>query len=139
MGFDQYAFKVKNQPNLPAVDCVFSEWNEDTQDWVNVVPKDDFEEIHYFRKHHDLQGWMQNLYNQKGGTNSEFNCNKVELNLDDLDNLESDVKNNTLPHTNGFFFGSGNTEGYKHETLEFVQKCRDVINEGYRVFYDSWW
>jgi hypothetical protein len=139
MGLDQYAYKVKNQPNLPAVDAKFSEWSEDTQDLITFVPDTDIAEIAYFRKYHDLQGWMQNLYHEKGGIDPEFNCNKVELTLEDIDNLEEDIKLNRLPSTSGFFFGTDNTDAYKDPGIEFCENCRDAIKEGCRVFYDSWW
>ena len=139
MGLDQYAFAVKNQPDLPVVDAVFGRWDDENQTHVHIVPEEDIEEIGYFRKHHDLQGWMHNLYNSKGGTDREFNCNKVELTLDDIDQLEKDIKNDDLPSTSGFFFGSDNTEYYKDQGLEFCKNCRDAIGNGCRVFYDSWW
>ena len=139
MGLDQYAYKVKNQPNLPAVDAQFSEWDEKNQKWVSLVPKEDYSEFAYFRKHHDLQGYMEGLYYQKGGTQKTFNCCKVELTLDDINDLEESIKDNSLPPTEGFFFGSGNTDYYKEQSVEFCSKAREAIKEGYRVFYDSWW
>ena len=64
----------------------------------------DTEELAYWRKHPHLQGFMENLYVEKGGT-EEFNCVDVELTLEDIDALEASVKGDELPETGGFFFG----------------------------------
>lgn len=139
MGLDQYAFAVRNHPELPVVDAVFSEWNSETGSYDQFVPEDDFEHFASFRKYHDLQGWMENLYRQKGGSSEVFNCNSVEITLDDVNRLEADIANDQLPETTGFFFGTGNTEFFKTQGLEFCQKCRDFIEDGCRIYYDSWW
>ena len=39
-------------------------------------------EIGYWRKHNRLQGWMQNLYENKGGDGT-FNCVDLDLTMDD--------------------------------------------------------
>ena len=41
----------------------------------------------YWRKHPNLQGFMENLYRSKGGNAEYFNCEDVELTLEDLDRL----------------------------------------------------
>ena len=96
-------------------------------------------DVHYFRKHHDLHGWMADLYKAKNGAGESFNCDPVALSSEDLDRLEADVRDGTLPNTSGFFFGQGNTFGYKEETLQCITKLREHIAQGHTVFYDSWW
>lgn len=120
MGLDMYAMKTKVRIDQP-VDFKIAE----------------SEELHYWRKHPNLHGWMQDLYYAKGGT-EDFNCVPVELATKDLDRLEAAIRNQELPYTTGFFFGSSeeqNTDG----DLEFIRKARQAIAEGYGVFYDSWW
>jgi hypothetical protein len=97
-------------------------------------------EIAYWRKHPNLHGWMEDLYRQKGGVEESFNCTPVELTVEDLDRLEADIKSCNLPETDGFFFGSsyGDEDEVKQD-LDFVKQARQVIEEGDRVFYDSWW
>jgi len=119
------------------------------------------EELAYWRKHNRLQGWMEDLWEDKGRPNfddlanpmGDFNCQPVELNLSDLEQLEAEVTNKTLPETGGFFFGGdsfewededGNppAEGdyyYKKDDLEFIEKARKAIEEGKKVFYNCWW
>ena len=123
MGLDMYAFatkaKLKNEVDF----------NE-----TNLKP----EEIHYWRKHPNLHGWMQNLYDMKGGTSSDFNGDCVVLDILDLDNLEGDIKNGNLPDTSGFFFGVSDDESIK-EDLEFIKTAKRSISDGMTVYYTSWW
>ena len=106
-------------------------------------------ELAYWRKHPNLQGWMENLWEKKGRPNanenkdsmgmSDFNCVPVELTREDLDALEQDVTNGDLPSTAGFFFGSDSDEHYKENDLEFIRKAREALDSGLTVLYDSWW
>lgn len=101
-------------------------------------------ELAYWRKHPNLQGWMEQLWNDKGrpGEDSnypEFNGVELELTWEDLDQLEQDVQSKKLPPTAGFFFGSNSDEYYLNEDLEFVKKARAELFVGLRVFYNSSW
>jgi hypothetical protein len=130
MGLDMYAFRVKA---------------EDVIDDFNVRDdsmgrKEPLEEIAYWRKHHDLHGWMERLYRSKGGTKESFNCVPIRLTEQDLDALEFDIDNNKLPETQGFFFGTNPPDEESNEyDLEFIQKARESIYAGDAVYYDSWW
>jgi hypothetical protein len=44
---------------------------------------------------------MENLWRSKGG-DREFNCERVELTEEDIDNLEKAINNMDLPETQGF-------------------------------------
>jgi len=123
MGLDMFA-KVRNAEIEADVDF---EWEEND------------EELHYWRKHPDLHGWMEELYRDKGGTDDMFNCAKVRLTLEDLDDLEECIRSNKLPHTEGFFFGKSNWEEHTDDDLRFVEKARQAINAGQTVYYTSWW
>lgn len=123
MGLDQYAVARRGKP-----------FKNDDGDLEYPEKK----EIAYWRKHPNLEGWMADLYYQKGGED-EFNCQEVELTLEDLDNLEAAINLKDLPETSGFFFGSNSDDEYKEQDLEFIENARDAINEGYTVVYTSWW
>ncbi len=98
------------------------------------------EEIHYWRKHPNLHGWMQDLYYEKGGKGSDFNGDCVLLTMDDLDCLEHDLKQFDLPDTKGFFFGNSQSDDDElKDDLEFVAKAREAISKGKTVYYTSWW
>ena len=121
MGLDMYAMTTMQKPDKP-VD----------------FKAEDAGDLHYWRKHPNLHGWMADLYYAKGGTAESFNCVTVELTAEDLDALETSIKSGELPETEGFFFGR--TDGTETEDdLAFIAKARAAIAEGKTVFYDSWW
>jgi len=123
MGLDMYAFSTNAKPKT---DVDF--------ETKNFKP----EEVHYWRKHPNLHGWMQSLYDAKGGTESNFNGDCVVLDSEDLDNLEQDVKDGNLPDTSGFFFGQSGDDEIENDLL-FVTKAREAISNGKTVYYTSWW
>lgn len=133
MGLDMYAWKVKPED---AIDAVTIRSKDDGRDG-------DLDELFYWRKHHDLHGWMENLWVIKSGGNpsgQSFNCCPVRLDEDDLFELEQDVRRKQLPETTGFFFGNNPQDAESiSRDLEFIAKARTAINEGYVVYYDSWW
>lgn len=130
MGLDMFVWCVKAED---IVDDLTIRSEEDGR-------KSELEELFYWRKHHDLHGWMEQLYRAKGGTKESFNCVPVRLHESDLDALQIDLLNRALPETTGFFFGNNppNAESLSRD-LKFIQKARDAISDGYAVYYDSWW
>jgi hypothetical protein len=118
MGLDQFAFAIDNNGEKEELAC--------------------------WRKHPNLQGWMERLWENKGRPNAHenddsFNCVELELTKRDLDDLERAVTNNTLPATVGFFFGSNSDSIYGQQDLEFIKKAREALDSGLTVVYDSWW
>ena len=108
------------------------------------------EELAYWRKHPHLQGFMADLWEEKGRPNapessdenpfgSDFICVELELTLEDIDALEAAIKGDTLPETSGFFFGDDSSEHYKEEDLEFCANARIALLDGETVVYSSWW
>ena len=108
------------------------------------------EELAYWRKHPHLQGFMENLWIEKGtpgldpkntgsAFGSDFNCVDLELTLEDIDALEASVKGEELPETGGFFFGGDSSEYYKESDLEFCKDAREALFFGQTVVYSSWW
>ena len=130
MGLDMYAFSVAK---ADAIDDFTIRSEEEGR--VECT-----EEIQYWRKHHDLHGWMEQLYRRKGGTAESFNCVPVQLTEQDLDALQTDLLNSALPETTGFFFGNNPPDmDSLAEDLKFLQRARDAIASGRAVYYDSWW
>lgn len=130
MGLDMYALRVPKKYRLNQFDYQ----GTDKDDNPTAV------EIAYWRKHNYLHGWMQELYESKGG-NKVFNCIPLELTLADLDDLEEAIKTFSLHHTDGFFFGGD----YPPDTrdianyLDFIETARQTINGGDCVYYFCWW
>ena len=95
-------------------------------------------EIAYWRKHPNLQGWMEALWREKGNA-GEFNCVEVELTFEDLEQLEASIEGEELPETEGFFFGNNSDEFYREQDLAFIADASEAIEQGYKVIYNSWW
>jgi|TARA_Y100000401_G_scaffold6822_1_gene4694 hypothetical protein len=123
MGLDQYAMARKGE----------SKTDEEGYEYY-----EDSMELAYWRKHPNLQGWMENLWRVKGNE-GEFNCVDLELTLNDLDNLEKSLDNEALPETVGFFFGADADDHYAEADREFIVQARAAIKQGYKVIYSSWW
>ena len=112
--------------------------------------KETNEEVHYWRKHPNLERWMSELYFEKGGKGTidgvgglgdyrTFNCCKVQLTEDDLESLQEAVKRNLLPPGGGFFHGNNSDEHYRKETLEAIERAKKEIKNKRRIYYTSWW
>jgi len=122
MGLDMYAYATGEKP-AKAVD--FPEPQK-------------MEELHYWRKHPNLHGWMKKLYAEKGGKGHDFNFDPVVLDSADLDRLEAAIVENRLPETSGFFFGDSDGSE-RDDDLAFIGKARSAIASGKTVFYFAWW
>lgn len=127
MGLDQFAYTAANQAEV------------------------DTRELAYWRKHPNLQGWMEALWLEKldaqgmkpedSPWGSTFNGVELELTWDDLVRLEEDILSGKIAslQTVGFFFGNASDDYYKEQDLEFVRKAKAEIFSGLRVFYNSSW
>ena len=136
---------------------------------------DDDEHLEEWRKHNRLQGWMEQLWEEKGcpvpdtsyeddeeededddydSFGSGFNGIELQLDLSDIEYLEEAFKNQELPETSGFFFGSDsytwNQEGYaedniqenyfyKENDLQFIESAKEALKKKYRVYYNCSW
>ena len=123
MGLDQYATARRG---------------EGTIDQDGYTYYKDSIELAYWRKHPNLQGWMEDLWLSKGGE-GEFNCVDLELEIEDLDLLEQSLDESALPETVGFFFGANSDDHYAEQDREFIVQARAAIKQGYKVVYHSWW
>ena len=139
MGLDQYATARKGEPRTVKSEYTYTDHDGNEHKGVEeYLEWDDSIELATWRKHPNLQGWMQELYYEKGGE-GEFNCVDVELTFEDLDALEATLDEEELPETVGFFFGSNADDHYAEADREFIVQARAALKEGYKVFYSSWW
>lgn len=148
MGLDQYAYVAVERGQR---EKFFSgaKWNVEADDFVNPHMKEPLE-ISYWRKHPNLQGWMEKLWIEKGSpgqkiydnyTGSVFNGVELELTWDDIIRLEQDINSGEVAtlNTTGFFFGSVSDDYYREHDLEFVRNAKHYLFLGFRVFYNSSW
>ena len=138
MGLDMNAYKTKAKftKDTDFNDEIYGKGANGDIDFEGLIV--DIEEIAYWRKHPDLHGWMEQLYRKKGGTEKSFNGDTVLLTEEDIDNLKIAVLTRTLPSTSGFFFGASKQE-INFADLEFIEKAKEAIKEGYTLYYDSSW
>ena len=140
MGLDMYAY-VATKAGQQNEYYEGAEFNETTREFENKTvtrPR----EIAYWRKHPNLHGWMEQLWNKRNGGNRDgnnFNGIELELTYEDLEILQLDVIAGTLPGTSGFFFGNNADDHYKEQDLEFIKNARAELFMGLKVFYNSSW
>lgn len=93
-----------------------------------------------WRKHPNLHGYMQALYASRSGCKDPMKFNKKPLFLSrqDLEDLRQAVLSGQLPKTEGHFFGESLPEE-QHFDLIFIDGACRLIDQGWNVFYDSWW
>ena len=138
MGLDQYATARKGEPRTVKSEYTYTDHDGNEHEGVDeYLEWDDSIELATWRKHPNLQGWMENLWHEKGGE-GEFNCVDLELTLEDLDALEATLDEEQLPETSGFFFGSNADDHYAEADREFIVQARAAIKQGYKVIYSSW-
>ena len=139
MGLDQHATARKGEPRTVKNEYTYTDQDGiEKEGFDEYLEWDDSMELATWRKHPSLQGWMEELWREKGGE-GEFNCVDLELTLEDLDSMEETLDENALPETAGFFFGANADEHYAETDREFIVQARAAIKQGYTVVYSSWW
>jgi len=144
MGLDQWAFiKIGEAPSHITDPSEKSEYEFEN---CYIMLKQ-------WRKHPNLQGWMERCWREKNGTTSQYEANtfiddpfngvELELTLDDINKLEQDVIDYNLSggfgNTQGFFFGEPADKEYRYDDLNFCKNARVALKNGLRVIYDSSW
>ncbi len=102
---------------------------------------DTHQELAYWRKHPNLQGWMEKLAQEKGLEYDTFNGVEVELTWEDVNKLEKDIKSGQVSElgTTGFFFGNPSDEYYRERDLQFCIDAKAELFLKRKVFYNSSW
>ena len=132
MGLDQYAYIASKAGG---------DWDDTSR-----------QEIAYWRKHPNLQGWMEHLWHKKRNAEGNpvvedadgmgtFNGVELELTWEDIDQLEKDIKSGVVAKldTTGFFFGRPSDDVYYEDDLKFCVNAKAEAFLGRKVFYNSSW
>ena len=140
MGLDMYAYAGRVGQREEFYEK--AEWDPKTNELVSPVSKP--VELAYWRKHHSLHGYMEQLWQNKGmpgtgNTDADFNGIELELTWQDVDDLEQVVRHGKLPFTEGFFFGKPSDNAYYEADLKFCIDAKAEIFLGFNVFYNSSW
>ena len=143
MGLDQYAYAAASDTQSQEF---WDNYDVNTESSSVQKPKD----LAYWRKHPNLQGWMEQLWIAKGSPGADtqspyqqesvmFNGVQLELTWEDIEQLERAVKEGRLPQTQGFFFGDPSDDRYREQDLGFCRAARTELFLGLKVFYNSSW
>lgn len=141
MGLDQYAYSAtRTGQREDYYETVYGQ--DPTKAGTVTKPKD----LAYWRKHPNLQGWMERLWVERGCPGADpqdrmFNGLELELTWEDLDRLEQDIKSGVMSNldTVGFFFGEASDDYYLEQDLAFIRAARTELFFGLKVFYNSSW
>jgi hypothetical protein len=135
MGLDQHAYAVT--PEVAHLALITE--RELTALEMNLVTEGKVA-IANWRKHADLNQWMQDLYIRKGG-DGVFNLVPLVLVRDDLLSLRQHLKDNGNAYAHrgsGFFWGETQPEDIANDHY-FIERALKLIDEGYEVIYSCWW
>ena len=132
MGLDMYLYGEK---------FYWTNWKDPSKDLLEDGFKLQSKILYlgYWRKHPDLHGFIVKTF-----ANGRDECQRIHLTGEDLIKIIEAVKSNTLPHTEGFFFGTSenadeqNTIEQLEKALEWIQS---VHEEGIsrQVYYEASW
>ena len=139
MGLDMYAYSA-NKAGAQTEYWENSQFVDGEVSSTCTEPK----ELMYWRKHPNLHGWMERLWEEKGRPGAEsdaemFNGIELELTWTYIENLEADILEDNLPGTTGFFFGDDSDEYYRESDLNFVKEAKADLFLGLKVYYNSSW
>jgi hypothetical protein len=104
-------------------------------------------ELGYWRKHPNLHGAIIETFAE-----GVDDCRNIELNRADIEKLIEIIKSDSLPHTEGFFFGASaapdHSEWYEEQKQETIKQLDNALKwydgsidaTGYRwVIYRASW
>ena len=92
-------------------------------------------DLGYWRKHADLHGYIVNTFAE-----GKDNCQKIELDENDLDKIIMAIRNDKLVKDHsGFFFGNSTEFGYyegkeKEYAINCFEKAKKFIRRGKELF-----
>lgn len=118
----------------------------------NIMDRESMEEIGYWRKHADLHGFVESLWEKAGCPGADerhqdpmfgslFNCIPFELTEEHIQQIIECSERRSFGDadgTTGFFFGQTFPEDHD-KTIEIMKHALELKKEGKRIFYDSWW
>ena len=103
-------------------------------------------EIAYWRKHSDLNGYMSNMYYDRGGQEDSFNCIPLLLSKEDIEKIIIDHKahldkNNIfkVEEARGFFWGQSDISNWEQSLEDFERILKETDWDNSTIYYHCWW
>jgi hypothetical protein len=96
-------------------------------------------EVAYWRKHPNLHGFIVQTF-----ADGVDKCQRIFLTAADVDRIIAAVRENRLPHTDGFFFGSSDWAD-PNEDVVLLKRAQDaladaqVIDPSASLYYQASW
>jgi hypothetical protein len=102
-----------------------------------VVAKKQTEEVKYWRKNNQLQGWFEENFGQQNCVPTNLNKHNIEM----LDKLLAELKEAYLPITDGFLYGDKEMDKKDYEDLirVFTEVYIDIKDNDAEYEYDCWY
>lgn len=136
MGLDMFLYKTGKKFNT----------QKELEDYYKVEGEPDCQEIGYWRKHPDLHGIMEQMFEERTYhyRNSTFNLLPLLLTEDDLKMLYRKSKDfaegrDEAETVEGFFFGTSYNEQWKESAEIFKDALESTDFKTQTIFYNSWW
>lgn len=133
MGLDQYAYVVKKSKNIKDI---YDIYDNDEKERPFIVNDDLF----YWRKNYEIHDWMLELAKKKGfkGGKNDFNCVMVRLEEKDIKEFRKEIEKRRFVDA-GHDWDKDVFEMDKDRDERFCNDAERALEEGFAVFYDSWW
>lgn len=81
-------------------------------------------ELGYWRKHPDLHGYILQEFAE--GIDE---CQEIHLQESDVEQIVKAIKEDNLPQTEGFFFGSSSSSDYQNSTVQLEKALKWLKTE----------
>lgn len=135
--YEELRLELKNNHGINIVQLKENKMGLDA--WAFCIKNENKEEISYWRKQWSLQDFMEEIWiNKKKNPKNikefaetlvddddTFNCVDLQLDYDILNSIED--------HFHIF------DEEYKKENINFLNKAKECLDNGFEVYYTSWW
>lgn len=129
MGLDAYIYKTKKEfSSGEELGGLVRSNNEKN------IDNDFLEDIRYFRKFHYLNMWVCD--NAVPNHIYEFNCEYIELTEEHFDKLFKDMFLDFVEETESY---DALTERQFQNTLQLIVECKEILKQGYSIYYWAWW
>jgi hypothetical protein len=94
------------------------------------------EELAYWRKVNELQGYMERHYNQENVERTFLDEKELSTILDDLNNNFDEE----FVATKGFFYGDfAMSDDERRYTINAFQEALEYAKDGWKVYYTCWY
>ena len=111
-------------------------------DFYKVNGNGEKEHLHYFRKHSDLNGILQECWKEKnpGKDGDDFNCSEFEITNSEVERVVAfmESRHEEDKHYSGFFWGRSSEEDWE-ETEDLMVIITEILASGEKVVYTPWW